>query len=436
MQTFTVTTEKFVHGGQALARVPQEPPSKHAGKACFVWGALPQETVEINLIKKKPDYVEAIVTKVIQPSAERIAAKEASYLATSPWQMLDPTKEQYYKQQIARETYQKIGDLNLHESEPRIYTNDQWEGYRNKMEFSFTEQEGRLSLAFFQRGGKARIAVDSSILCHPLINRTAQEILAWMNEQHIPIRSAKSLIVRTATNTAGETYAVAALFIKDRLTFDYYPRLSLECKGFQLYYSTHKSPASVVTDTLYSDGQDYLEQAILGMDLRFGLLSFFQVNPPVFEQTLKDIAAFLDPTAPLLDFYSGVGAIGLPLSQHRSSCICVDSNPQAIDFAHHNIAKNGINASAHCSPAETIVDMIQSDVQIILDPPRAGLHEKVINRLALRRPPRIIYLSCNLSTQARDIRMLSEYYRPVYFQLYNYFPRTPHIEGLCVLEKL
>ena len=86
-------------------------------------------------------------------------------------------------------------------------------------------------------------------------------------------------------------------------------------------------------------------------------------------------------------------------------------------------------------PAEKIIDLISPEKIIIVDPPRAGLHRKVIDKILLETPPRVIYLSCNLSTQARDLKLLGEKYRVVFTKLYNFFPRTPHIEGLCVLER-
>ena len=103
------------------------------------------------------------------------------------------------------------------------------------------------------------------------INVTAHKMLQWIREQDIPIRSLKALILRS--NRMGET--IAALFIKDLLPFETYPELTDECKGFQLYYSTHKSPASVPTELLYTAGQDYLIETLFGKTFKYGLLSFF-----------------------------------------------------------------------------------------------------------------------------------------------------------------
>lgn len=451
---YQVTIKKLVFGGQGLAHFGDVGNRHYDNKAVFVWNALPGEEVEVEVIKQKKNHVEAIAVNIMKPSPERVEPKEENFLSTSAWQILTQERENYWKRAIAAETYSKIGDLILSADNIDIGYDGIDFGYRNKIEFSFTSPyvdarnnatakeryafppapaDDPISLAFFKRGGKSKYAVEESSLALPVINDVASHILAWINKHHIPMRSLKSLIVRA--NTDGQ--AIAALFIKDKLDFEDYPELSEKLVGFQLYFSTHKSPASVPTELLYTIGQDYLIQNILGTQLKFGLLSFFQINPPVFEMALKDIAAFLDPKKPLIDFYAGVGAISLPLAMNRDETILVESNEEAMTYAKENIALNTIqNSELHCIPTEQMLDIITNDKQIILDPPRAGLHESVVTKLLAVMPERIIYLSCNLSTQARDMKRLSSAYKPVFLKLYNFFPRTPHIEGLVVLEKL
>lgn len=424
---YTVQIEKLVFGGQALARLPD-------GRAVFVWNALPGEEVEIEMIKGKKDYAEAVATHIIKASPDRVEAKETAYLSTSPWQMISEDAEAKYKVDIAVETYGRIGGLILQSQKPELVSPKKHFGYRNKMEFSFCElPDGSISLAFFERGKKIKAAVAGSELAEPIINEVAKNVTDWINKQKITNRSLKSLIIRS--NGTGQ--AIAALFIKDELSFSDYPSATEQFKGFHLYYSTHKSPASVPTKLLYSAGDNYLITELLGTKLKFGLLSFFQINIPIFEIALKDIAAFVGPKTPLIDYYSGVGAIGLPLAKNRSETILVDNNKEAIEYAKENISLNNLaTCRAECVEAEKMLDIISKDKIIILDPPRAGLHKDVVREIIKKQPERIVYLSCNLSTQARDIQMLSEHYKVSFIKLYNFFPRTPHIEGLCVLEKI
>lgn len=421
-----ITIEKLVFGGQGLGRIK--------GKVAFVWNALPGEEVEVEILNGKKDMYEAVAVKILKPSPERVEPKESHFLSSAPWEMLDWDRENYWKKAIALEQYGKIGGLILQQDPPKIVSDDRIYGYRNKIEFSFAElPDGTKSLAFFERGKHERIPIDGSLLAEPIINEVAHNILAWVNEQQIPMRSLKSLIVRSN----GEGQAIAALFIKDELPLTNLPTAKGNFLGFRLYYSTHKSPASVPTKLLYGDGQDYLIATIKSTKLKFGLLSFFQINIPVFDQALTDIADFLHPNMPLLDFYSGVGAIGLALSHNRDSLILVDSNEEAIQYANENIILNNRkNTEAMCVPAEKITELISGDKQLLLDPPRAGLHPKVVSTILQKRPPRIVYMSCDLATHARDIRLLSEVYRVTFIKLYNFFPRTPHIEGLAVLDPI
>lgn|SRR3990167_5192589 len=420
----TLTIEKLVHGGQGLGRTPE-------GKAAFIWNALPGETVEVEVLDNKKTHLEGIATQIFSPSKDRITPLEGTFLSTSPWQMMNFETENYWKRAIAAEQYSKIGDLILSPESLKIATNNVEYAYRNKMEFSFTEVEGKIQLAFFERGQRVKVAVEDSKLASKEINATAIKLLEWIHTVKIPIRSLKAIIVRS--NPKGET--IAGLFIKDKLTFSEYPELKSHLVGFQLYYSTHKSPASVPTELLYSIGQNYLITDVFGTSLKYGIFSFFQINQPIFEMALRDIAAFLDPKIPVVDYYSGVGAISLPLSQNRTATTLVDNNSEAIEYAKENIKINGrSNVTAECAPAEKLTQFISGDSMVILDPPRAGLHADVVKMLLQKHPKRIIYMSCDIATHARDLRLLGQGYSLAYLELYNFFPRTPHIEGLAVLE--
>ncbi len=420
----TLHIEKLVNGGQGLGRTPE-------GKAAFIWNALAGEDVEVEILSDKKTHLEGIATHIINPAKERINPEEREFLSTSPWQMMNFESENYWKRAIAAEQYSKIGDLILSPDSLKIASDGIEYGYRNKMEFSFTEVDGQIQLAFFERGQRMKIAVSGSKLASKEINTTATTLLNWINTVKIPLRSLKAVIIRS--NPKGET--LAGLFIKDKLSFSEYPELKSPLVGFQLYYSTHKSPASVPTELLYSAGQNYLITDVFGTSLKYGVFSFFQINQPIFEMALKDIAAFLDPKIPVIDYYSGVGAISLPLSQNRSATTLVDNNSEAIEYALENISFNKRhNVIAECAPAEKLTQFINSESMVILDPPRAGLHADVVKMLLQKHPKRIIYMSCDIATHARDLRLLGQGYSLAYLQLYNFFPRTPHIEGLAVLE--
>ena len=415
-----IKIDKLVFGGQGLG--------KFENKTAFIWNALPDEEVEFDFFTKRKNIIEAVATKIINPSPLRIASGEDHFLACSPWQIISEAGEIFWKKEIAKETYIKFGglgpDLNL-----EIISDDRQYGYRNKIEYSFAlDKQGKISLAFFIRGKHKLQAIDKCLLADEVINDTTQKILDWLNANQIDIGSLKSLIVRS--NLAGET--IASLFVKDVLTFETYPELDDKFLGFTLFFSIPQSPASVPTQVLYSAGQNYLFEPIREIKLKYGALSFFQVNLPIFEKVLDDIEQFLDKKREVVDFYCGVGAISLPLCKKVKSAILVDNNEEAVDFANENIFLNKIkNCQAELAPAEKMVEAITKNKIIILDPPRLGLHYKVIDQILDVQPRRLIYLSCNLSTQARDIKLLSSEYEVKFLKFYNFFPRTPHTSGLA-----
>lgn len=426
--TIRTTAEKLVFGGQALAH--------YEGKAVFLWNALPGEEVDALITRRNKNHWEGVATEIITPSLQRIQPIEPHYLSSSPWGILSLENELQYKREIALETYARIGKVSF-PFDLEIDSDDQTYGYRNKIEFSFYEynedhsqfKEG-MQLAFFQRGQKYKLPIASSELAEPVINSTAKKILDWIRQQPLTRRELKTLIIRSN----GKGQAIAALFIKDHLQFENYPELSDELVGFHVYYSYYKSPASTPDELLYSTGQNYLEHTIADVKLRYGLLGFFQVNVPMFERALLAIKPWVPAQAQLLDFYSGVGAIGLPLATGCESVEFIDNNQEAIEYAQENIQNNALTqCRAQCIPAENITELINGYQTVIVDPPRAGLHVDVTNRLLEVTPKTIIYLSCNISTQARDIQLLSEKYTVEFAKLYNFFPRTPHIEGLCIL---
>jgi len=424
-----VKIEKLVFGGQALGRA-----SDHTSdKVYFVWNALPGEVVDVQVTRKKKNFCEGYAVSVIESSPLRVQPVEDHYLSCSPWQILSPANEQHWKIKLAQEAYYHLDNKQLVEQLPIIDAPaDQYYGYRNKIEYSFTDKAGQLDVAFFQRGTHWKQPIQPCALASDAINATTAIILEWLRHQPVTAYNLKSLIV--LNNEKNET--IVGLFIKDKISFTSWPNLPATTKGFQVYFSNPKSPAAVPTELVYSVGDDYLTSQVLDVSLQHGLLGFFQVNVPVFTQAVQDIQQWLEPTLPMIDYYSGVGSISIPLAKYCQSAQLVESNAEAVQFAQRNIAANHLdNYSVQLTPAEKMLDCIKSEQIVIVDPPRAGLHEDVVKQLLAVQPQRIVYLSCNLSTQARDLAFLQSVYKLQSLSLYNFFPRTPHIEGLTVLQR-
>lgn len=426
----TIQLEKIVGGGQSLGVL-------ESGKKAFVWGALPGETAQIRITKKKSSYVEAIAEQIITPSEKRVTPKdEQSYLSTSPWQIMSFDDEQHYKSALIEEAFE-LHDIVL--PHPiAVYTDEVEYHYRNKVEFSWwgdTDEQGSetLDLAFFKRGGKGKISVDKTSLAHPAINTLAQAIRDILRtKRNITARNLKTLLIRC--NQQGQ--CVWQLYIKDRLEEPLFTQQeldSLPARGGEVIYSDPRCPASRITERLMNYGDIVLTDTIFDVPFRYATEGFFQVNIPVYEQALRDMKQWIPDQQPTIDMYSGVGTIGLTIGGNH--CTLVEVNEHAVREMHANIARLDSTAQAILAPSEKALQYITKDKTIIVDPPRAGLHADVINRLLKVTPERIIYLSCNPVTQARDVALLAETYGIEHHQGYNFFPRTPHIEHLVVLRK-
>jgi len=428
----TLRLEKIVGGGQAIGTLDD-------GRKAFVWGGLPKELVTIRVTKKKSHFVEGIVTEIIEKSPERITPRdENSYLSTSPWQIMPMSSEQSHKASLIEEAF-LLHNITLPEK-IKVFSDGVEFNYRNKVEFSWfgdktdDDEKETLDLAFFKRGGKGKVIVDGTSLAHPSINKLAIEIRDLLRTKPIVARQLKTLLIRSDQ----QGNAVWQLYVKDKienLISDNEAKL-LSAKGGEIIYSDPKSPASRITKRLEKFGDTTLSDTILGVAFNYACEGFFQVNIPVYEKALSDMKAWINCNEKLLtlDLYSGVGTIGLTIG--GDDVTLVEINEHAVAEMQRNITKlNRPNAKAILAPSEKSLEYITDEQIVIVDPPRAGLHADVTNRLLETAPPRIIYLSCNPVTQARDVSLLQEKYEIVHHQGYNFFPRTPHIEHLVVLDK-
>lgn len=418
-----IKLDTIVGGGQSLGTLED-------GRKAFVWGGLPGERVLFQVTKKKSSYVEGVVTEVLEASPNRIEPKDpGSYLSTSPWQIMTLDAEQLYKAQLIKEAF------DLHKvdlpTEVDVYTDGRRYGYRNKIEFSFWFDTDRqdLSLAFFRRGSNGKISVEGTSLAHPSINDKAHHVLRVLNELNITGRALKTLLIRSDLQGA----TAWQLYVKDEKfpSKEFMSHFSDDEVG-EVIFSNPQSPASVITKKLTPDAK-VLSDSIRGIRFNYATEGFFQINLPVYEKALDEMSKWVPSDKPVLDMYSGVGSIGLTIGGENTTL--VEINEYAVREMQANIKEIGSSAKAILAASENALDHISADKTIIVDPPRAGLHEKVVNSLLENKPDRIIYLSCNPVTQARDVALLLEPYTITYHQGYNFFPATPHIENLVVLDK-
>lgn len=421
----SVKINKLVHGGQGIGILDN-------GKKCFVWGALPEELVTARVIKNKKDWCEAIAIEVLEPSPDRVEPLESEiYLATSPWQIIDYKKEAYYKQQILAECFERE-DIDVDWQE--FSQSDQEFNYRNKMEYNFWFHNDTklVDLALHNRGSRQKVALKGSALASDAINKAGKQLIEFINLQKIEARDLKSVIIRSSL----DGQVGLSLFVVNKELVQKFSSFENNFACFEILLANPKSPASVSVKTLYKSKREYLVDKLLGNEYIYSTRSFFQVNIPVYEKVLAEIANIVQSSNAknIIDMYSGVGSIGLSVVGDKQNLTMIETSEESTKQAKLNIGDRK-NCEVVTATAESVLEYLQGDEVVILDPPRAGLHKNVTSQLLDKKPPQIIYLSCNPSTQARDIKLLTDGgYKIKSAKGYNFFPRTPHIESLIILD--
>jgi len=396
-------------------------------KVIHVFGALPGETVEVEIIGRKKGERIGKLLRIVEPSPHRQAPREDHYLSCSAWQVLTYDQELFWKKKLAQELFAGIG-IELPNLD--ITTDGVTEGYRNKMEFTLANVGGKISGAFHARHTRKLLPAPRCMLAQKEINDALEHIVSFLNTHKVPPSGAKSLILRA--NRAGEV--LVGLFVQDEAVAvpPVKELLGSIIKGVSVFYSPPEAPASRPEGLLVHAGEEKIYEQILGKAFPMTILSYFQINPPVFELALSRMREFVGQGDRVLDFFSGVGVIGLSLADKVKSLTAVE-----LDDASFALLQEGIgDANAVHLSDRKARELIDGTHVLIMDPPRAGVHPKVIGRILEVLPPKILYLSCNPATQAHDIALLKEKYRITHAELFNFFPRTPHIESLFVLERV
>ena len=411
-----IQIKKLVPGGQGIG-------VDENGKKGFFWNVLPGEIVtKYRITKNKSHYFEAVAEEIKNPSAHRISPKDNCYLSTSPWQIMDYNYELVQKQLLMEEQFKQFeidlthcstmpvcptgktstksthnNGLDDRYSQSIVRTDSKSYYYRNKMEYSlyWDNEKERIFLAFHERGSHRKIPIVKSSIERPEIFKKAQAIVDELNSRHEEARKYQSLLLRC--NQKGETSGGLYENKKPHPTF---PNLS-----------------DKVLDQSYSYSPN----------------GFFQINLPVYEMALLEIKKHIT-TSKVLDLYAGVGTIGLSVARDKNLTL-VECNK----FAFAELEKNtSDDARAILLQSEDALNYITPDATVIVDPPRAGCDKKLLNQMINILPPSIIYLSCNPATQARDVKILldSGKYQIKNAVPFNFFPRTPHLENLIVLERI
>lgn len=440
-QVHTLTIEDYGSAGEGVARLN--------GQAVFVKGALAGETCQVQLLKVGKAAAWGRVAAVEVPSPQRQTPDCPQYPQCGGCQLRHMTyqEELAFKRNKVQQALRRIGGW---EGEVAvIHGAAEPDRYRNKIQFPVAAGP---RVGFFRARSHDVIDAPDCLLQPLAATRLRQAFKAWMAEHHIPAYDEKAhtgLIrhVYVRVNRRGQSLCAV---IANGKALPHTPELVDALRAAEpglvgLVLSVNTEKTNVILGKTYRLlwGQDFLEDTLCGLDFRLSVPSFYQVNraqTEVLYGRALDLAG-LTGKETVLDLYCGIGTITLTMARRAARAIGAEIIPQAITDAQANARRNGIqNAQFLCADAgqaaQTLAAQgLRPDV-ICVDPPRKGLSPDVIEAIAAMSPHRLIYVSCDPATLARDVKRLKEKgYRLNHAEAADLFPRTAHVETVCRLEK-
>lgn len=432
----------------------------------FVPYCVPGDVVDLQVTKKKHSFMEARVIeyKSYAPQRCQPVCKHYGTCGGCKWQILPYSEQLRYKQQQVVDNLTRIGKVQLPEIRPIIGSEKVYH-YRNKLEFTFadhqwlTTEEMKAGVPFQPGLGfhmpncfDKVMQVDECHLMDPLndairngVYRFAVEHGMTFYNEHSHTGQLRNLMIRN--NEQGE-YMVVVVF-GDELTKEGEGLLQYLRDEFKQIISLQYVINEKFNDTIGDlevhvfYGQEAIIEQMEGLRFKVGPKSFYQTNTEQAYELYKVVREFAELTGKELvfDLYTGTGTIANFVAKKAKQVIGIEYVPEAIEDAKLNAAFNGLaNTLFFAGDMKDILTQAfvneygKPDV-IITDPPRAGMHEDVINTILFAAPERIVYVSCNPATQARDLNLLDGAYEVVAVQPVDMFPHTQHVENVVLLKK-
>ncbi len=438
--------DSLAYGGNGVAR--------HDGFVVFVRRAVPGDVVRARVTKVKRGFAEAVAERLLEPSADRVAAPCRHFGACGGCRFQDYAYERQLEQKArqVRDALVRLGGLAEPPLEPIVPASAQY-GYRNKLEYSFAQTEHGPALGFHRAGRWDEVLpVEECLLTTPLGNAIRDAVRDWAREERLePYDQAtgagylRHLVVREGRNT-GQALVLLVTAPGERFDTGYLVDVLRRFPEVRsVHWAVNDSPAEVTSlPTRLLWGEEAIEEELLGLRFRIRPNAFLQTNTAMAEvlyETARDFAG-LTGRETVYDLYCGTGTIGLVLAREALTVWGVEVSEEAVACAVENAELNGIGNAAFFagnvgqSLAELRDRAGPPDV-VVVDPPRAGLAGKALRRTGALAAPRLVYVSCNPTTLASDVRVLRDEFgyrlrrcRPV-----DMFPHTPHIESVSLLER-
>ena len=454
-----VTIEDYAAEGKSLARID--------GKVVFVENAVAGDVVDILLTKNKKDWAEGFITHYHSYSGDRVVpfCPHFGICGGCQWQMLPYEKQLQYKQKQVTDNLTRIGKVQLPPLLP-ILGADRTTFYRNKMEYTFSSRRYLLKeelhnpdintsqnvAGFHAKGIFDKIVdIDTCYLQEEPTNQLRHAVKNWAIAHGCSFYDIKShqgwlRTMQLRVCTTGEVMANIVFGYEDEGS-----RLALLDHILELFPGLTTLLYTINTkmnDSMYDlfpqvyHGKGYVIEKLDGYQFKIGPKSFFQTNSTQGERLYRVAREFAELTGKetVYDLYCGTGSIGIFVSHLANKIIGVETIPEAIADAGENAALNNIRHASFF--AGDVINVCNDDFfaqhgkpdVIITDPPRAGMHDKLVKKILDTEAPLIVYVSCNPATQARDLNLLDEKYSVTAVQPVDMFPHTHHIENVVQLR--
>ncbi|WP_457622807.1 class I SAM-dependent RNA methyltransferase [Persephonella sp.] len=418
-----VKIDKLVYGGKGLGKLDET--------VCFVPFVLPDEEVEVVLKKKKKSYVECEPVSIVKSSPFRTdpPCKYFGYCGGCDYQHIVYDKQIEIKAYILLETVNRIGKLNL-ESLDGIYPSEKVFNYRNRTQLKIRGEK----IGFYKRESRQIINIDRCELLKEDINgvlsgvRQLLKFLVFQPEQvHVYSSFSGDILVKLVYPRRIKRFPLGLkhlkAFLSDRL------------KGAGIY---HTKGDMLKRNLLL--GEKYVYETYEDIKFRVSIDSFFQVNTYQLENLLRTVLDNVDGYKKAVDLFCGVGTLTLPVARYGEKIYGIESNPYAVSDAEYNKKINRLKnvefLKMDANRSGDFIARLRPDL-VVLDPPRNGISKELIKTFSQTESiEKIIYVSCNPSTLARDLGYLKDRFSVEKLYMIDMFPQTYHIESVAVLQKM
>ena len=429
---------------------------KADGFTVFVHGALPGEKVSVKLFQVKKSYASGRILNILEESPQRVKPQCAFYEKCGGCQLqhLNYEGQLSVKRQQVKDAIERIGHITGCEVLPVLGMENPWH-YRNKMQFPAAKTEGKIQIGCYAALTHNVINIDDCLIQKQANNKIMQVVRQWMQQFNISAydeTTGKGVVRHVMGRAGAKTGEVMAVIVTARYDIPHagelVTMLKTEVDGLKsIVQNINKKRTNIIMGAknrvLY--GKSTIKDRLGNLKFNISPLSFFQVNSAQTEKlyaTALDFAA-LSGKETVIDCYCGTGTISLYLAQKARKVYGIEIVEPAIKDANENAKANNItNAEFICGDAAVEMPaLLNSGVKpdtVLLDPPRAGCDKKVLAAIAGVKPEKIVYVSCNPASLARDMAFLTENgYKAVKAQPVDMFPMTVHIEtvALLILEK-